>query len=381
MSDGFNIIKKTFQHDVVEGTHYEIGKQQAELLKNRSPDAVKWFSKNQINPKDLGFSDFKELEALYDEFCPGIIDEFQGFSEGLSIDLQELSLFGPPIYKQGNCSQMAVTPSITKNNHVYVGRSYEFNQVEDDFRLVTARIKGKAKTLGFSCFTLGRLDGFNDHGFCVTFTGGGTFKTKPKGTGFQFFLLTRSMLDNCKTVDEAVKFLEKVPVHGFWNFMVTDKQGNAALAQFFDNDYEIKQINSDSEEKMIFSGNHYRLPKMEKYQKFAGDWILKNSIKRCKIIENALSNDAPKITKETIRNLLSNPLYDGICGYYYSDYFGTLFSIIFDLTDLKADICFGVPTHNEWNKFTLKDPIGENQYKAILPNKSIKTDVLFKKIG
>ncbi|NHJ48180.1 MAG: linear amide C-N hydrolase [Asgard group archaeon] len=377
MSEGFNIINKKFHHDVVEGTHYEIGKQQAELLKNRNPDVVKWFSKNQIDPKNMGFKDFNELEALYDEYCPGIIDEFQGFSDGLGIDLHELSLFGPPIYKQGNCSQMAVAPSITKNNHVYVGRSYEFNQVEDDFRLITTRIKGKTKTTGFSSFTMGRLDGINNHGFCVSFTGGGTFKTKAKGTGFQFFLITRSMLDNCKTVDEAVKFLKKVPVNGFWNFMVTDKHGNAALAQFFEDDFEIKQISEETKEKMIFSGNHYRLPKMIKYQKFAGDWILKNSTKRCEIIESTLSEAAPDITKETIRKILSNPLYDGVCGYYYSDYFGTLFSIIFDLTDLKADICFGIPTHNKWLHFGFDDPIGVKQYDAILPNKSIKTDTLF----
>jgi len=77
--------------------------------------------------------------------------------------------------------------------------------------------------------------------------------------------------------------------------------------------------------------------------------------------------------------LLSTEIYDGVCGHYYTDYFGTLFSIIYDLTDLKADICFGAPTHNAWQKpFSLDDPIGVNHYSAIFPDKSIKLDELWK---
>lgn len=378
MTNEFNIIKKTFHHDVVEGTHYEIGKQQAEYLKERAPKSVEWLTKKDLDPKKLGFNNFEELEDHYEEFCPGIIDEFNGFADGLGVKPRELSLFGPPIFAHSNCSQIAITSPITKDNHVYVARSYEFNHTQDDFRLLTTRIKGKAKTIGFTGFVLGRNDGMNEYGFCVTFTGGGTFKSKPKNTGFQFFLIVRSLLDYCKTVDDAIKYLEKVPVHGFWNFLMTDKSDNAALAQFYDQDYAIKRIGKDYTEKMIYSGNHYRLPEMVKYQEYAGDWILKNSTKRCEIIESALSSAAPNITKENIRKLLSEPIYKGLCGYYYTDYFGTLFSIIFDLTDLKADICFGIPTHNEWQKpFTFDDPVGVKKYQAIFPDISIKTDELW----
>lgn len=378
MTEDFKIIKKTFHHDVVEGTHYEIGKQQAELLLKRAPKSVEWLTKKDNDPKKLGFENFKEQEDFYEEYCPGIIEEFNGFAEGLGVKTHDLSLFGPPIFIHSNCSQIAVTSPITKDNHVYAARSYEFFHNMDDLRLITTRVKGKPKTIGFSSFVLGRQDGINEHGFSVTFTGGGTFKTKPKNTGFQFFLIMRSMLDNCKSVDDAVKYLEKVPVNGYWNFLMTDKDSNAALAQFYDQDFAIKKIGKDTEEKMIYSGNHYRLPEMVKYQEFAGDWILKNSIKRCETIEAALSTAAPNITKENIRKLLSEPLYKGVCGYYYTDYFGTLYTIIFDLTELKADICFGIPTHNEWQQpFTFDDPVGVKKYQAIFPDISIKTDELW----
>lgn len=120
------------------------------------------------------------------------------------------------------------------------------------------------------------------------------------------------------------------------------------------------------------------LPELVKCQKYAGDWILKNSKKRFELIKATLSHVAPHISKSDIRNLLSKEIYDGLCAHYYTDYFGTLFSVIYDLTELKADICFGAPTHNDWHsQLSLDDPLGVNHYSAILPDKSIKLDHLW----
>jgi predicted choloylglycine hydrolase len=179
-------------------------------------------------------------------------------------------------------------------------------------------------------------------------------------------------------VAEAVEHLRKTPMSGFWNFLMTDRNDNVALMQFFDGEYGVKQIDKNSSEQCLFSTNHYVLPDMVKYQKYAGDWILKNSKKRFALIGETLSRASPDISKENIRKLLSKEIYDGVCGHYYKDYFGTLFSIIYDLTDLKADICFGAPTHNDWHsQLSLDDPIGINRYSAIFPNKSIKLDQLW----
>ena len=378
MSEKYNLIKKDFQHIILEGTAYEVGQQQAEILKMQNPEAAKWFASADIDPSKMGFDSFEELQAFYEEYCPGITDEILGFADGLGVKPDQLQLYNPPIYQPGNCSQLAVLSSVTNNKHVYVGRSYEYHHNENDFRLCTLRIKGKIKHIGFTEFLLGRDDGMNEHGLCVTFSGGGTFKKQPARKGFNFFLVTRAILDNCKTVAESVEHLKKTPISGFWNFLVTDKNNSAALMQFFDGEYDVRQIDKNPNEQWLFSTNHYVLPSMVQYQKYAGDWILKNSKKRFELIDSTLSHAAPNISKEGIKNLLSKEIYDGVCGHYYTDYFGTLFSIIYDLTDLKADICFGAPTHNDWQKpFSLNDPVGVNHFSAILPDKSIKLDQLW----
>ena len=114
-------------------------------------------------------------------------------------------------------------------------------------------------------------------------------------------------------------------------------------------------------------------------KKYAYDWAYENSLKRYELINSALSSAQPDITKETIRKILSNEIYEGVCCHYYKDVMGTLFSIIYDVTDLKTEVCFGAPTHNKWLEFTLEDPNGVTMYDAILPNKSCKLDELYPK--
>jgi predicted choloylglycine hydrolase len=326
----------------------------------------------------MGFKSFEELQAVYEECCPGITEEILGLADGLDVKPDRLQVYNPPIYQPGECSQFAVLSSVTEDKHVYVGRSYEFNHSYNDFRLCTVRIRRRIKHVGFTEFLLGRDDGMNSHGLCVTFAGGGTFKREATKKGFNFFLLVRALLDNCKSVAESVEYLKKTPVSGYWNFLMTDRDNNAALMQFFDGKYGVKLINENSAEQCLFSTNHYVLPELVKYQKYAGDWILKNSKKRFELINATLSHAAPRINKEVLKSLMSKEIYDGLCGHYYTDYFGTLFSIIYDLTELKADICFGAPTHNEWHgQFSLDDSLGVNRYSAIFPDKSIKSDQLW----
>lgn len=378
LSEKYNLIKRNFEHIVLEGTAYEVGSQQAEILKKQNPETAKWFVSANIDPKKMGFDSFEEIQAFYEEYCPGINDEIMGFADGLGVPAAKLQFYNPPIFHPGNCSQLAVLSSVTDDDHVYVGRSYEFNHDQNDLRLCTVRIKGKVKHLGFTELLLGRDDGINDYGLCVTFSGGGTFKREPTKRGFNFFLLVRALLDNCRTVAESVERLKKTPVSGYWNFLMTDKNNNAALMQFFDGEYAISQIGRGSSEQCLFSTNHYLLPSLVKYQKYAGDWILKNSIKRFGLIHATLSSKAPNIGKEDIRGLLSKEIYEGVAGHYYTDYFGTLFSIIYDLTDLKADICFGAPTHNDWhNRLSLDEHVGVQRHSAIFPDKSIKLDQLW----
>lgn len=376
MTEEYQMIDKKYQYVVLEGTSYEIGKQQAELIKDIEP-LVKGMTTKRPRFKERGFKTFEELKNYFEKYCPGITDELQGFADGLNVKPEELTNYGKMILNPGKCSMMAITSSVTKNNHVYMGRSYEFNDQFNDFRLISLKVKNKIRHIGFSDFFVYRDEGMNDHGLAVAISAGGVDNVKlddPLKQGFPFFLVVRSILENCRTVKEAIKYLETVPVHGFWNFLINDKESNSVLFQFFNGEFAYKLVNNKTEDKILHSANHYVLPEMVQYKKYAIEWVLENSQSRYDSIKSALMKEQPNITKETIRKILSTEIYEGVCCHYYKDYMGTLFSIIFDLTDLKTEVCFGAPTHNKWHSFSFDDAVGVKTFDAILPNKSIKLD-------
>ena len=62
-------------------------------------------------------------------------------------------------------------------------------------------------------------------------------------------------------------------------------------------------------------------------------------------------------------------------GPFYSDGFGTLWSMIFDLTDGEVEICFGAPGFNPWYTFTLDGTDATKEYNAKFPDKKMDTGV------
>ena len=369
MSQNYDLIHGRFQHVILEGTAYEVGKMQGEIFRNREK-AVKFYSSFEAELGSMGFHDLKELVAAYEEHCPGLLEEVQGLADGLGVEIEKIPFYRATYHVPKKCSQIAVLSSATRDERVYVGRSYEWIHTDEDLRLCTTRVKKKAKHIGFSGPLFGRLDGMNEHGLSVTFTGGGIFGVPLDHEGFFNWLVIRSILDNCKSVDDATKMIKKIPVSGFFSFLIVDKNSNAALIEYADGAYDIKRVNNDSPDKYLISTNHYTLPATTKFNEH-NCGIIENSQKRYQLLASTLKNATPEINKETIRTILSKKFPEGVCDHYYSDSFGTLWSMIFDLTSAKAEICFGAPTHNEWREFTLDEPVSVKEYTAIFPdNKS-----------
>jgi hypothetical protein len=94
------------------------------------------------------------------------------------------------------------------------------------------------------------------------------------------------------------------------------------------------------------------------------------STPRYKVIEAWLEANAPHIGKETVRGILTKEYPEGCCCPYYAYGVGTLWSMIFDVSEGVVEVCFGAPTHNPWQSFTPQDgSIGMREYSAKFPSK------------
>lgn len=349
-----------FRKVVLEGTAYQVGKIQGELVKN-DPDAVKFFTsplegKNYPTPQEADV-----LLKFFEKYCPGLNEEIQGFADALGVPVEHIVYYTFSYSRGANCSHLALLPSVTSDGHVYVGRSYEWS-LQDDFRLCTTRIKGKAAHLGFSLLQFGRIDGINEHGLCVTMSAGCP-QVQPTEEGCRFWAVIRTVLDRCKSVPDALEVVQSIPISFHLNLLLTDEHGEAALIEMYSSKRAIKRINLNTKEQTIWSTNHYSLPEMMPYDQNRM-WM---SVVRYQKIASVLKNPTAKISKERLRQLLTEPIPEGLSCHYYDAYFGTLWSIIFDLTAGNVEVCFGSPVVNDWHSFDLTGPAGVTIYPASFP--------------
>ncbi len=266
----------------------------------------------------------------------------------------------------GGCSQLTVLSSATQDQYIYAGRSYEWTHKEEDLKFFTNRINGKANHIGFSCLLFGRHDGINEHGLVVSMSGGGIFRVSFKNRGPMFWLTIRALLDQGTSVKTALDLLETLPMTGYLTFMLVDKTDCAALVEVADGSMSVKNINRDSPESYDFSLNHFRHPDMVKYNELNVGIIHHSKIREA-IINKSIEQHSPKMTKQNVQDLFATLHPDGLCNHFYNDGFGTLWSMIFNVTEISVDICCGAPTHNAYHTYRLDDPIGVTPIPTIIP--------------
>lgn len=363
----YHLEEVKFNHVVLEGSHYEIGEQIADFIQ-QDKERLKRYTTKKIDPGKYGFENFESMRLYYEESCPGITEELQGVADILDLYLDMMPYWGVSLSSPSmkTCSQFAVLSSITEDGHSYFGRNYDYDTTRDDRVLCTTRVKGKASHIGFTAFLYGRHDGMNEHGLVASLTGAGIFNVPLTKRGVVIWVAIRSILDSCRSVKEALKHLQKIPVGDFDNLILLDRDNNAALIEFADCNYSVKQISDMDSEGFLFSVNHYRLPEMQQFNSL-NIGIISHSTQRSTVISSLLESKAPEIGTEDMRELLSTIHPNGLCNHYYNDGFGTLWSVIYDATDGTAEACFGAPTHNEYRTFRLDDPIGVKEHTAIAP--------------
>jgi predicted choloylglycine hydrolase len=367
MQDRSTIHHVSYTHSVLEGTAYQVGQQQAEWLAQYLQAVTQFLTPPLAKGGPLTPQQTDEALAFFARYCPGLNEEIQGFADGLGLPLAQILYYATAYAHPGRCSHMVVLPSASKDGHLYVGRSYEWSHEDEDLNLSTARVAGRAAHVGFSTNLFGRVDGLNEHGLCVTMSSGAIPNVPPvkalaEPGGCRFWAAIRTVLDRCRTVDEALEVVQELPLSSTVILILADRSGQAALVEIFDSHRAVKRVGPGAPEGVLFATNHYTLPAMLTYDITR----MRQSVARYRAIQSRLQAAAPHITPETIRGILTDPVPQGIYCPCYSDYLGTLWSQIFDVTAGTVEVCFGAPAYNRWHTFNLGDPVGLTHYAVEL---------------
>jgi predicted choloylglycine hydrolase len=362
MTDLPTIHNVTYTHTVLEGDAYAVGKQQAEGIR-QVHEALKFFTTPPPDRPAFTPQQAEQVLKFFDQHCPGLNEEVQGFADGLGASPEQIIYYAWSYQADGRCSQMAALPAGTADGHLLIGRSYEWNHNESDRRIVTTRIPGRAAHIGFSEILFGRDDGINEHGLCVTMSAGAPMAPAEPG-GCMFWAVIRTMLDRCHHVDEAIELVRAIPISFNLNLMLADRSGEAAVVEIASSHRAVRRIGPTSPEPILIATNHFIQPEMIPYD-LGRMW---NSVTRYQAIQRRLEADAGQISPNTLRGILTDRVPEGVCGHHYSEWFGTLWSEIFDVTAGTVEVCFGAPTHNPWHTFGLNTPAGITTYPTQLPD-------------
>lgn len=355
------------------GTSYEVGVQIGNWILTNPVLLQKILLPPNVYPEDK----FDEIFDLLDIYCGGVNDEIKGFSDTLGVSVSQ-TIYYAMSYLERGCSLMAALPSKTINGHTIMARNYDFNDEMEEMCFAYTAINGKYRHISSTLNLFGRCDGMNEHGLAVckasnglpigNFEGG----AKASVTGFSFWVVIRSLLENCKNVEEAVEWTMKAPIGYNMNLMLSDKNNNIALLQCVDGHKAYKILDEQSTENYLSTTNHVLFDELKPFERM----LIDNSVIRNNEIVKMFEN-TPKVGVKDFKNILSTSYPTGLCCHYYQEFFGTLRSMIFDLTEQKIEMTFGSPQVNSWQSFFV-EPLEEKELTVLLPQE--KTEEMFYKI-
>jgi predicted choloylglycine hydrolase len=372
MTQALPVKPAVFTHVNLSGSAFQVGQMQAEALKN-IPGWLEFLRSSKDTLPPLAF---KQALAEFERWSPATLEEMRGFAEGVEVPLEQLFYFANTYLFQGHCSHFVVSPSVTADGHMLVGRSYEFGDDMDDKRLVTTQIDGLYRHIGSSSLLFGRHDGMNEYGLTVTTSSGGIPVGRIEGLqppiqdGFLHWALVRALLEQCKNVEEAIALSAEMPQCGNVVLLVADRQGQAVLLEFYGPKRAMKRLVPETLGGFLCATNHYQLPELAAGQTYR----MGNSVKRLETIQSYLSNKTPGFTFQDAKSLLCTPYPQGLNCHYYSEFFGTTHSMVFDVTSGTVEVCLGTPATGQWLAYNLTQPAGFQMFQVDLPQEKAPAD-------
>lgn len=260
------------------GNYYGMGRQFGMRLE-RDGVSLGSVSAEPVDRREEMIQFASECEPIVETHAPELLRELRGIADCTGVDLQAVKSIPLALNADPGCSLVAVSPDHTESDAPLFGRNHDFYPSFRDYsKLFYASPKDGLASVGCAHNFVGRLDGINEAGLAIGFSGVPTDEYAP---GFMWPLAVRTVLDTCHTVSEAVSRLADLPHAQNVNFLVADATGDIALVEASPN--AVKTIRPD--DGFARATNQFSSESMQRYQPTAsvpadcprfqrlGDWF------------------------------------------------------------------------------------------------------------
>lgn len=177
--------------------------------------------------------------------------------------------------------------------------------------------------------------GLNEHGLAAALT---FLLPKSIKHGINGGFIVRLLLEECRTAKEAADLLRTLPISSSHNIVVADKNGNMFVAECTAEQLHIRYC-----EKYTVATNHFISSEMERYNNADINWYrTADTFQTLEAFLNCSEMDFAK-SKELIAGK-----YGFTCQYEKKLHFDTIWSAVYDLSDLYNEICEGNPSKSSF---------------------------------
>ena len=368
------MMKQKVNYYEIKGTHYEIGKQLAQKEATRGAFISA--------PAFWGNQELEEALTLYDQYCPGIVEELKGYADVSGGNIKDIA-YTWMSYLVPRCSGLIVLGSQMNDGHTRLARNYEFSVgTDEEVALCKTMPEGKYAHIGGPVVVFGRHEGINECGLAVSMSSCGLPVSNIEGMrpagikGLQFWAVIRSLLENCKNVEEALKLALEMPIAFNVNLYLADASGKAALIETMNGKVAYEIIDDSTTKKYLYGTNHIVIPSFQKEEPMA----MENSIVRYNTLK-AFTESHKTLKEEEIKDLLLAKYPEGMTAYYYDDWFGTVKSIVMDTASRRLSVCWFGQAANGWEDYTFEKEIKEcSEEKYIQKEQPVEAFFSFKSL-
>lgn len=292
-------------------------------------------------PYDVGFQHGKELRELiggYHSLCRIVLnsipndsvaetiskvegglrgryadslDEMRGIADGSGLSYEDILLvnFTSEVRSQASsgCTSFAATGTATRAEQLIMGKTRDMaSQAYFPFQIaMKIHMSGKAEVFLAEAFAGMAVTGcgMNEHGLGIALNTIASINDSDDTVGIQRAFLARLVLEECKSVDEAVDlFSQNDLAYQGANFLICDNKGKCALIE----KSHCHQAVIGARDGVIASTNHFTHPKMLEF----GKALRESSMIRLARISLLLASNNGKIDLPLAKTFLR----DHACG-------------------------------------------------------------------
>ena len=323
-------------HPRLYGEFHEMGLKYGVLLYKNG------FKLPEINKAkmEFGLQSYEELKIFY----PEVVEEIRGFAQGIQERDEALGAFLLSLGALENTAQCSVF-AFKNDNSMVIGRNYDmlfqFKKFTESSLIAP---KDKFSYISQSDVFIGRSDGINEKGLFVGMSFVNGTMTRP-GIGFHFIL--RKVLENCRTVAEAAEVIKNAHVSAANNFLLADRSGDMAVVESAVDHWNIRRPVKG--ENFVYITNQFMTEKMRPHDKGGVAWS--KSKERYEGLADNLRSQG-NLDLGRAKAILSDPC---VCLDLKKEKFGTIWSVVADLSNLRIERAEGKPKVTNYKPETRLD--------------------------